>query len=290
MSESPIPFLLPRHAVAAVDGSFAPQGSSAGIVMIHGDLVLLRGLPLPVIEGGWQAEAYAAGLAIKMAKDIGVTRLRLLIDHHTVACIVQGRPADRNDPGQSRLADWVLHARRSGIEVTARAIQGHTETTDLPSRMNELAHILCDLGRSEPVHVDHPHSGSWLETLVETDGRFAFPEGGNHPRWHSFMNRHKAAHFLGVDLGTIDELVQAGHLMVTMRGIPRRSIAEVYAVAQTMRHGAYFGFDEPDYVKGTYEDEVARGWDARVTPCRKPEPKREPTHMPDPADLQVEMA
>lgn len=285
MSESPPPFLLPRHAVAAVDGSFAPQGSSAGIVMIHEGRILLRGLPLPDVDGGWQAEAYAAGLSIKMAKDLGVTRLRLLIDHHSVACIVQGRPADRSDPDQSRLADWVLHARRAGMEVTARAVQGHTETVDLPSRMNELAHILCDLGRSEPVHVDHPHSGSWLETLVEMDGRFAFPDGGNHPRWHSFMNRHKAAHFLGVGLDTVDDLVQAGHLMVTMRGIPRRSIAEVYAVLQDMRHDAYFGFDDARRPLGSYEDEVARGWDARIAPRKKPKVKAPPTHMPDPADL-----
>lgn len=284
------PFPAPGQAIAAVDGSFGAEGSSAGIVMLHDGLVLLRGLPLPNVVGGWQAESFAAGLAIKMAKDLGVSRLRLLIDHHPIACIVQGRPVDRGDADQARLADWVLHARRAGMEVTARAVQGHTETVDLPSRMNEIAHILCDLGRREPIVHDHAHSEGWVDDLSASDARFAFPEPGKGQRWHSFMTRHKAAHFLGVQVETIDELVQAGHLMVTMRGIPRRSIAEVYAVAQTMRHGAYFGFDEPDYVKGTYEDEVARGWDARVTPCRKPEPKREPTHMPDPADLQVEMA
>lgn len=260
MSESKIPFLpSPDYAVAAVDGSTTVAGSAAGVIMIHDGVVMLRGLPVPEIRNSWEAEAYAVVRAIKMALDLRVHHLRLLIDHHDVACIVQGRPADCRHVRQLLLEDWIRIARDRGMRVTARTVQGHTGTVDLPSRMNEIAHVLSNLGRLDSVYMDLPHSEDWLGDLVRVDSRFAV--SAQHRACRP-MQREKAARFLGFDLETVDALLGAGHLERTLHGISRETLDGVYVIAQRMRHDAYFGFFDREREPGQWALEVSRGWNA----------------------------
>lgn len=259
------PFLIsPHYAVAAVDGAHNHFGASAGIVMIHDGKVLLRGHPFQGIRNSWQAEAHAVGAAIVMALDLGVLHLRILIDHYGVACATQGRPVDRSDACQASLEDWILAARGYGMRVTARAVQGHTGTTDLPSRMNHFAHVMADRSRTGSVAIDHPHSDDWLATLGQADKSFAYPTEGEE-RWNTTMTPGKASHFLGLGRETFETLLSEGHLESVGTGVSTRSVKRLYAVAQEMRHEAYFGFMEREHVPGQWEDEVSRGWDARVS-------------------------
>lgn len=261
MSESKIPFLpSPDHAVAAVDGSTTVAGSAAGCIMIHDGVVMLRGLPLPEIRNSWESEAYAVVRAIKMALELRVQHLRLLIDHHDVACIVQGRPANPGIVRELLLEDWIRIAHKRGMKVSARIVQGHTGTDDLPSRMNETAHVLGNLARIEPVYIDLPHSEDWFGDLVKSDGRFE----PDRKRPSRPMQREKAASFLGLDMETVNGLVRAGYLSGSAHGISRETLAQVYVIAQHVRHDAYFGFLEREREPGQWLPEISRGWNAMI--------------------------
>jgi hypothetical protein len=262
MSESsPIPDLPQGAAVAATDGSVSKAGASAGVVLVHAGILHLEGLPLPGVEDSWVAEAAGAGRAIASALGLGATRLRLLIDHFGVASFVQGWRPDAMEPREQALADILERAAREGLDVTARVVQGHAETADLPSRMNDVAHLIGDIAMDGDFRSSMAFAPDWSERLVESDRRFRPTR--THQRWAAFLPRRRTAHFLGVDPGTVDDLVRHGYLDVAPEGVTRRSAAAVYEVAQRIRQDAFFGFSDPERVPGRLVDEISRGWDGR---------------------------
>ena len=252
----------PDHAVAAVDGSVSRHGASAGVVLIHAGSAHLIGTPLPDVDQAWLAEACAVRVAIDAAFDLGVSNLRLLIDHHNVAQTVQGRPPTRETGNEATLSLLMAQTRARGLKVSARVVQGHAETSDLPSRMNDLAHILGDVGSRQPFLRTVDATTGWIDRLASEDARFK--PTWTPQRWAAFLQRRRTAHFLGVDVLTVDRLVKAGHVDYNARGVSRESAAKVYVRLQEMRHDAYFGFEAPEHEPGRWEDEILSGWDGRL--------------------------
>lgn len=278
MSESPaLPILPPDHAVAALDGGVGRLGAAAGIVFLHGDRIVLRGVTLDV-PGAWEAEASAVSEAIALARELGVANLRLLIDHHGVASIVQGRRVEAETGIQPQLAKAVDDARRDGMRISARVVQGHAETMDLPSRMNDVAHLLGSASMQAPFKYDMAATPDWADRLAGIDRRFRPTR--TYQRWEAFLGRRRTAHFLGVEVETVDRLLRSGHLDFDARGVTRRSAAAVYEILQNMRHDAYFGFGEVEHEPDRWDDEISRGWDGRLAKfyhrksgIRAPEPE-----------------
>ena len=264
MSESAeIIELPPGHAVAALDGSFGRHGASAGIVMLRAGKVHLIGTRVAA-ETSWEAESCAVALAIGAAREFGIDTLRLLIDNHWVAMTVQGFPIPDDAPSRRvALAEIVEEARASGMRVTARVVLGHTETMDLPSRLNDLAHILCNAALGGDVDVEADLSPGWLSRLAASDPRFR--PTFTHQKWASFVDDVKAAHLLGLDTRTIHDLLKCGHLRHDPRGISRREVASIFVHAQRMRHDGFFGFSSPEHQRDCWEDEILRGWDGRAS-------------------------
>lgn len=262
MSESPALPTLPRnHAIAALDGGVGRHGAAAGIVFLHADRVILRGVTLDV-PGAWEAEASAVSAAISLARELGVENLRLLIDHHGVASIVQGRRVEAETGIQPQLAKAVEDARMDGMRISARVVQGHAETMDLPSRMNDVAHLLGSASMQAPFRYDMPATADWADRLAGIDRRFRPTR--TYQRWEAFLGRRRTAHFLGVEVEIVDSLLRSGHLDFDARGVTRRSAAAVYEILQNMRHDAYFGFGEVEHEPDRWDDEISRGWDGRL--------------------------
>jgi len=248
-------------AVAAVDGSVTRTGAATGMVFVHAGRMRLEGAPLAGVDEAFVAEAAAVERAIRTALDLGVSRLRLLVDHHGVACLVQGHRPGLPSEREARLVAALDAAAASGLALSARVVQGHAETADLPSRMNDVAHILGDLGAGETYRAEIAFGPGWDADLVAADRRFRSTY--THQRWNAVLPRLRTAHFLGLDPATVDALVRAGHLDVVPEGVTRRSAARVYEVAQRLRLPAFFGFDEAERVPGRHVDEISRGWDGR---------------------------
>lgn len=263
MCDSPeFPHIPDDAAVAAVDGSVSVRGAAAGVVLAHRGVLRLSGVPLPPDIESWEAEALAAGEAISAALGAGARRLRLLIDTAHVAAFVQGRrQGDGVLPRQGTFASLLDHAREAGLAISARVVQGHTETRDLPSRMNDLAHLLGSMSPAVPTALETSTSAGWDGRLRAVEPRLV--PSRNHHRWTASLGRRKTAHLLGLDVGTVDALFRAGHIDVTPEGVPYGSVARVYEAAQALREDAYFGFSAPEGVPGAWEDEIHRGWDPR---------------------------
>ncbi len=263
MCDSPaFPQIPDDAAVAAVDGSVSSRGAAAGVVVLRRGSLRLRGVPLPAGIESWEAEALAAGDAIETAMASGVRRLRILMDTAHVAAFVQGRRnGDGVLPRQGTLASLLAGAAEAGLAVSARVVQGHTETRDLPSRMNDLAHLLGSVSSTDPTEIRTRASAGWDGRIVGEDPRLR--PSRNHHRWTAFLARRKTAHLLGLDVETVDALLRAGHLAVTPDGVPYPSVAAVYEAAQSLRGEAYFGFAATERVPGAWEDEIHRGWDPR---------------------------
>jgi len=258
---SHVPPLPPGSALAVTDGGVGKRGASAGLVLVHDGMATISGTPLPGMDDAWDAEVASVSLAVDAAIAAGATRLRLLIDRYDVARFVQGRRPTEPRPRDAALDECTVRARSAGLALSARVVQGHTETADLPSRLNHVAHVACDIGLEGRFELRETIGPEWLDGLAARDKRFRRTR--THLRWVAELQRGKVAHFLGVDVATVDALLAAGHLDIGSGGVTRRSAARVYEVAQAMRLDGFFGFGEPEGVPGHETDEICRGWDGR---------------------------
>ncbi len=247
-------------AVVVVDGGVGRRGASVGMVVVHAGRVRLVGRPVEGDLHAFEAETAGVALAFAEARALGVARLRLLLDSHPVGMIVQGYRPDEPTDREAALAA-VVDEGAAGFPVSVRIVQGHAETRDLPSRLNDLAHILAGIGSRRLHDETLAMEPGWIDALADSDRRFRPTHTPD--RWAFRFPRRRAAHFLGLDVGTVDALVVAGHLRVTPEGLTRSSVAAVYEAAQAMRSDAYFGFGEPEGVPGLWDDEISRGWDGR---------------------------
>lgn len=256
-----IPGLPGDAAIAVVDGGVGRRGASTGTVILHGGRARLAGRSIEGVVHPFEAEAVGVARAIHEARSLGVRRLRLLLDSHPVGMIAQGYRPGEPTGREASLAATADAAREAGLAVSVRIVQGHAETRDLPSRLNDLAHILAGIGAMTTYRHELTVDPGWIDRLAEDDPRFRPTRTPD--RWAFRFPRRRAAHFLGVDVGTVDALVLAGHVSVTPEGLTRPSVAAVYEAAQEMRREAFFGFDVPEGVTGCWDDEISRGWDGR---------------------------
>ena len=235
------PELPDDAAVAAVDAKAGRAGGS-GVAMVSAGRLGLHARREAPVPDAWLAMTLAAGFALDVATASGVRRLRLLVENPELARILDGKASDRLQARAPVLVEALDRAAGRGLATSAMLVLGGTETSDLPSRLNDLAHVLAGLGaRGEDWEGGIGLCPRWEESVLALRadlGPTRLPE-----RRGLVLSRKGAAAFLGFDPGTVDALVRAGHIELSRdgTGVTRASVARVHEAAQDMRTDAYFG-------------------------------------------------
>lgn len=235
--------LPPGAAVAAVYGHVGRSKAGIGIAMIVGLDLRLRGIQAPErFPDRWLASAFAAEAGLAMARERGVRHLRILLENCEVGRIVSGVASPRLRERAPSLGAALEAFAREGGHAESVAVQGGTETLDLPSRLNDLSHVLAGCAsQGGPTDDACAMAEGWDRLLVAR--RPELRQTRILDRQGIVTSRKGAADFLGVGCGMVDVLLRAGHLDLTQdgAGVTRRSLTRVYEEAQRLRHDEFFG-------------------------------------------------